>query len=310
VAVLLSSIIILALAFIHNSGSQTTFQYDPWADINDDGYIDVKDISYTCRLFGTTGDPTKNVNITNWMPKQPQAIFYGRFNVSWSSTGATSSPMVGAGFFNVNDYDKIYVYAIYYNPTNGKVALRTLIAIIAEWSIYGDYSVTYWGEIVRGTAWDFSALAMHGITKQGVISVKAPYVQLTPFLIDWDHDNSGSCIVDIYVYLAYGELSEYDDLRLNTMTWRRRMEGLYTSTLQLGPYDIKGIRTITIWMYATKDLTIWIGYSNDDSIGQINYIANTRIARTYDVHGSQVCIVISNPSAYPWDFDFTVTLAP
>jgi hypothetical protein len=53
------------LAFIHNSGSQTTFQYDPWADINDDGYIDGKDISYTCRLFGTTGDPTKPVIINN-----------------------------------------------------------------------------------------------------------------------------------------------------------------------------------------------------------------------------------------------------
>jgi hypothetical protein len=57
---------ILALAFIHNSGSQTTFQYDPWADINDDGIIDTKDIGYTCRLFGKTGDPTKNVNVTNW----------------------------------------------------------------------------------------------------------------------------------------------------------------------------------------------------------------------------------------------------
>ena len=65
VAVLLCSMI-LALAFIHNSGSQTTFQYDPWADINDDGKIDAKDIGYTCRLFGTIGDPTKNVNVTNF----------------------------------------------------------------------------------------------------------------------------------------------------------------------------------------------------------------------------------------------------
>ena len=65
VAVLLCSMI-LALAFIHNSGSQTTFQYDPWADMNDDGKIDIKDIAYSSRLFGTLGDPTKNVNVTNW----------------------------------------------------------------------------------------------------------------------------------------------------------------------------------------------------------------------------------------------------
>jgi len=57
--------LMLSLAFIPLSGSQTTFQYDPWADINDDGKIDAKDIGYTCRLFGTTGDPTKNVIINH-----------------------------------------------------------------------------------------------------------------------------------------------------------------------------------------------------------------------------------------------------
>jgi prefoldin subunit 5 len=69
VVVLLCSMI-LALAFIHNSGSQTTFQYDPWADINDDGKIDIKDVAYVSRLFGTFGDPVNktallyNVNAT------------------------------------------------------------------------------------------------------------------------------------------------------------------------------------------------------------------------------------------------------
>jgi hypothetical protein len=69
VAVLLCSMI-LALAFIQNSGSQTTFQYDPWADINDDGKIDIKDVAYVSRLFGTFGDPVNktallyNVNAT------------------------------------------------------------------------------------------------------------------------------------------------------------------------------------------------------------------------------------------------------
>ena len=64
------SAMVLALMFIPMSGSQTTPQYDPWADINDDGKIDIKDVSYTARLFGTTGDPVNktallyNVNAT------------------------------------------------------------------------------------------------------------------------------------------------------------------------------------------------------------------------------------------------------
>lgn len=42
-------------------------QYDPWCDINDDGEIDmINDIRSVAILFGTYGDPTKNVNVTNW----------------------------------------------------------------------------------------------------------------------------------------------------------------------------------------------------------------------------------------------------
>jgi len=49
------------------SSTQTaTLPYDPWADINDDGKIDIKDIAYTAAQFGTFGDPTKNVTVINW----------------------------------------------------------------------------------------------------------------------------------------------------------------------------------------------------------------------------------------------------
>jgi hypothetical protein len=57
---------ILALTFIQNSGSQASKQYDPWMDINDDGRIDMRDIGQLCINFMATGDPTKNVNVTNW----------------------------------------------------------------------------------------------------------------------------------------------------------------------------------------------------------------------------------------------------
>jgi hypothetical protein len=67
VAVILTGLM-LALAFNHLAGSQTSpsAQYDPWADLNDDGKISMDEIVRMCELFGTTGDPTKNVNVTNW----------------------------------------------------------------------------------------------------------------------------------------------------------------------------------------------------------------------------------------------------
>jgi len=46
--------------------TQTEKEYDPWADINDDGKIDVKDIYYLASIYGTTGDPARNVTIVNF----------------------------------------------------------------------------------------------------------------------------------------------------------------------------------------------------------------------------------------------------
>lgn len=47
-------------------GSQGVREYDPWYDINDDGKIDLKDYFGVGLKYGTEGDSTKNVNVTNW----------------------------------------------------------------------------------------------------------------------------------------------------------------------------------------------------------------------------------------------------
>jgi len=40
--------------------------YDPWLDTNDDGIIDIEEIYNAALAYGTMGDPTKNVNVTNF----------------------------------------------------------------------------------------------------------------------------------------------------------------------------------------------------------------------------------------------------
>ena len=62
----LTGMFVALLIYAPISQTQTEKQYDPWADMNDDGKIDVKDIYYLASIYGTTGDPTKNVNVTNW----------------------------------------------------------------------------------------------------------------------------------------------------------------------------------------------------------------------------------------------------
>lgn len=42
---------------IPGSSSPSTAEYDPWADMNDDGQIDIYDVAYVASEFGTTGTP-------------------------------------------------------------------------------------------------------------------------------------------------------------------------------------------------------------------------------------------------------------
>jgi len=41
-------------------------EYDPWADLNEDGIIDIFDVVGVTGIYETTGDTTKNVTVANW----------------------------------------------------------------------------------------------------------------------------------------------------------------------------------------------------------------------------------------------------
>ena len=40
--------------------------YDPWADLSGNGKIDIYDVVDVTSIYGTTGNSTKNVTVTNW----------------------------------------------------------------------------------------------------------------------------------------------------------------------------------------------------------------------------------------------------
>lgn len=41
-------------------------EYDPWNDTNDDGVIDISDLYAEALIYGSSGDPTKYVTVTNF----------------------------------------------------------------------------------------------------------------------------------------------------------------------------------------------------------------------------------------------------
>lgn len=59
--------------------------YDPWLDINDDGDIDMIDVAASARAFGSFGDPTKNVTVTNWPVSSQVCVWWNEYVPIWGS---------------------------------------------------------------------------------------------------------------------------------------------------------------------------------------------------------------------------------
>jgi len=56
--------------YVPLSGSQSSpLPYDPWADINDDGKIDIKDIAYVAARFGAIGTPINKTALLLYLNK-------------------------------------------------------------------------------------------------------------------------------------------------------------------------------------------------------------------------------------------------
>jgi hypothetical protein len=50
--------------------------YDPWCDQDSDGDIDIFDIVPAAAAYGTTGDPAKDVIVTNWPRSSDVPVWY------------------------------------------------------------------------------------------------------------------------------------------------------------------------------------------------------------------------------------------
>ncbi len=89
----------------------TTSQYDPWADINEDGKIDIYDVAYTARAFGTSGDPAKNVTIAgyaNIMDTRSIDIPEGGYHTEYINTRGYRKITIGLSSARTLDTDVLW----------------------------------------------------------------------------------------------------------------------------------------------------------------------------------------------------------
>jgi hypothetical protein len=169
--------------------------YDPWLDSNDDGKIDLKDYFAVGKAYGTSGDPTKNVNVTNW--PQPELDYeilrIGRCN------------MTGASGTNVLNYTGGY----------SRVSLSVSVASMKQMET--DYSITLsiysWTWLAGGASSIEHPVFALTVTRTGggfsytattplMLETKAPYFRIY-FTTSTTYPQAANvwALFDVWVYL-------------------------------------------------------------------------------------------------------------
>jgi hypothetical protein len=115
VSVLLGSLLVNNLTIAQTGGSE----YDPWIDYNEDGIIDVNDLSPLGQAYGSSGDPTR--------------VVYIKHSTGWWATTHLLLPESSWEFYNTTQGYKQMTLAMKSNLT---------VSI----TIYKDYEV-FWNSL-------------------------------------------------------------------------------------------------------------------------------------------------------------------
>jgi hypothetical protein len=248
IAVLATFCLTATLFLVIPTRSQTASQYDPWLDTNADGKIDGKDLGETAFAFGSYGDPTKDVNVINWLSPQPETVYFGSYycNFDGSESG-------GAAPLYVGDYSLMNIYLNFTDVKidSGEVFFYALIG----WGQTSEFGVGEPEETASKTmveVWRDNINNYTGIVNvcTGSYIVKAPYVSIRPMIMNVFESYNGSATVSVYVFLSHGSPENSitaSGFPIYVGPWRASSKiGLF------GPYSIEGFRQATFKVAANS----------------------------------------------------------
>jgi hypothetical protein len=196
IALTITFCFIAAMFMVIPIRSQSSGQYDPWLDINDDGKISMDEIVAATTAFGAKGDPTKNVTVTNWPNYDLQQ---GTINMSGEagqdglivpyggllvvscggySRLALSVKLTNTNFSNLYSNGSVstlttYLEGIYWHPVNDfsgfhDYSYETPLGNAFNFTMYSEYEPAPW------QTWVFWS----DTTRPYMTEIKAPYCGL------------------------------------------------------------------------------------------------------------------------------------
>jgi len=75
-------------------------KYDPSLDDDEDGTVDVNDLSAMGQAYGASGDPTKNVNVMNWPTSSAVTV--------WWSEPVSSGPNLVSDVYTAGGFGQLH----------------------------------------------------------------------------------------------------------------------------------------------------------------------------------------------------------
>ena len=281
---------VLATSMFFISTTASTAEYNPWSDIDGDGEITIYDVVKVTGIYGSSGDPTRNVTVTNWMPPQPKMLFYGEYNVSWYEGVGEVTRLNGGGHLFVGDYTRMSVLLKFDNIT-------------VE---YGDAYFTVWVEWndldnSGATGKHTLSSTIYRVQENGYGSqistdsyvVKAPYMQLWPEFVGLSDIHEGNAICSVYIYLTHGTPA---DSTLTTVGYS--MMRFTNSDVEKLTSQTQGYRQITAYIYTNVNCHVEVR-AFGIPIDAFNKEYGWTI-KTYDVTAPSMQIIVDSPSSNPW----------
>jgi hypothetical protein len=173
--------------------------YDPWLDSNDDGKIDLKDYFAVGKAYGTSGDPTKNVNVTNLTPSisDYEVLKMGRINITGSFYDYMANYSGG--------YSRIGLLVSIVGVKNKGVSYQmTLTLPLVFWYVTSPYSHV----VEAGPSWAFTVQVDAGggcsydVPSPFFLENKAPYFEVALHLTtNYPQPTQVWAIVEVSAYL-------------------------------------------------------------------------------------------------------------
>lgn len=103
VVIALGAVSVLLGSLLYNNIilAQPGGEYDPWLDFDEGGTVDVNDLSSLGQAYGSSGDPTKDVNVVNWPIQQEVHV--------WWMENITGLAVLDSGNYNASGFGRLHV---------------------------------------------------------------------------------------------------------------------------------------------------------------------------------------------------------